>query len=68
MDQFGVKKPSLKKIARTPQLPRCQLRKAIAKPQAKESPSAATASLRLSGSGRALQTLDGEEFSAYGVE
>ena len=59
MDRFGVKKPSLRKIARTPVLPPLKFVKA--KP-ARES--VATQSVWL---GASLQTLSGEEFSAYGV-
>ena len=68
MDQFGVKKPSLRKIARTPQLPALASAKAEKKRRASSrkrphvSPALPSAWL-----GATLQTLGGEEFSAYGV-
>ncbi|MDQ8183581.1 PDZ domain-containing protein [Pelagicoccus sp. SDUM812005] len=55
MDQFGVKKPSLKAIARTPVIP--QIRKSQG-----EMAGASTAWM-----GAVLTELTGEEFSAYGV-
>jgi hypothetical protein len=68
MDQFGVKKPSLKKIARTPQLPTPGSANAKAKPRpaqkAREAERPSGPSVWL---GASLQTLEGEEFSAYGV-
>jgi len=57
MDQFGVKKPALKAIAKTPVIP--ALRTATA-PDAK--PQAAVQWL-----GAKLHSLQGEEFSAFGV-
>ena len=59
MDRFGVKKPSLRKIARTPALPSLKFVKA--KP-ARVSEAGQSVWL-----GASLQTLSGEEFSAYGV-
>ena len=68
MNQFGVKKPSLKKIARTPLLPTLGFAKAKAKPQAsKKAPVADVSLFQLVWLGATLQTLEGEEFSAYGV-
>jgi hypothetical protein len=65
MDQFGVKKPSLKKIARTPQLPTVRSVKAV--PQAPSAKPAAVAAFNHVWLGAVLQTLGGEDFSAYGV-
>jgi hypothetical protein len=68
MDQFGVKKPSLKKIARTPQIPTPILKKATGnrrsanKARKTKRPSQPSVWL-----GANLETLGGEEFSAYGV-
>jgi len=74
MDQFGVKKPSLRKIARTPLLPTLGATKAkanpqapAAKPQASKARSADLSSIQPVWLGASLQTLAGEEFSAYGV-
>jgi len=67
MDQFGVKKPALRKIARTPQLPTPVLTKARAKrapKKAREATRPAKPSVWL---GASLQALSGEAFSAYGV-
>jgi hypothetical protein len=63
MDQFGVKKPALKKIARTPQLPT----PVLAKAKAKRAPKKARAAKRSVWLGASLQALSGEAFSAYGV-
>ncbi len=60
MDQFGVKKPALKAIARTPALP--------AMNTAPEVPAARSASPQaFSWLGAPLHGLEGEEFSAFGV-
>jgi hypothetical protein len=68
MDQFGVKKPSLKKIARTPQLPTPGSASAKGKPKsAKKAREAKRPSRPSVWLGASLQTLGGEEFSAYGV-
>ena len=68
MDQFGVKKPSLKKIARTPQLPTPVLKKAQERRRpAKKERGAKRPSKPAVWLGASLQTLGGEEFSAYGV-
>ena len=66
MDQFGVKKPSLKKIARTPKLPSVSSSKVTTKekPQKIVSPTESSLAVFL---GASLQNLSGEEFSAYGV-
>ena len=58
MDQFGVKKPSLKAIARTPIIP--ELVVAVAR-TGKEKPQVST------WFGAPLHAISGEEFSAYGV-
>ena len=63
MDQFGVKKPALKKIARTPQLPT----PVLAKAKAKRAPKKARAAKQSVWLGASLQALSGEAFSAYGV-
>ena len=68
MDQFGVKKPSLKKIARTPQIPTLVLEKAQPKRRpAKNARSAKRPSPPSVWLGANLENLGGEEFSAYGV-
>ncbi|WDE98959.1 right-handed parallel beta-helix repeat-containing protein [Lentisphaera profundi] len=68
MDQFGVKKPALRKIARTPILPMPVLTKAKAKRRpARKAPAAKQVSKTSAWLGASLQTLAGEEFSAYGV-
>ena len=63
MDQFGVKKPALKKIARTPQLPT----PVLAKAKAKRASNKAREATRPVWLGASLQALSGEAFSAYGV-
>ena len=64
MDQFGVKKPSLKKIARTPEIPR--LRRISA--GSDESVGAdQTVAKTTRWMGVTLTELSGEAFSAYGV-
>lgn len=56
MDQFGVKKPSLKAVARTPVMPKVQ------------APAGSTApSLTARWLGATVRALTGEEFSAFGV-
>jgi hypothetical protein len=59
MDQFGVKKPSLKAIAKTPVIPELKLKNT----DKGSSPSA----LGLFWLGAPLHSLQGEEFSAFGV-
>ena len=59
MDQFGVKKPSLKAIARTPEIP--ELGKVQAKIRGKGKVNKATIL------GSQFRNLQGQEFSAYGV-
>lgn len=62
MDQFGVMKPSLRAIARTPELP------IIGKAEKSSEPTPARASTRvLAWCGATVRTIGGEEFSAYGV-
>ncbi|SMP55683.1 PDZ domain-containing protein [Neorhodopirellula lusitana] len=58
MDQFGVKKPSLKAIARTPVIPALEVHRG-----GKKIASAQTTTWL----GATLNDLSGEEFSAYGV-
>ena len=67
MDRYGVKKPSLRKIARTPQLP--AVRVAAAKPASAPSKAkpARTMSIQSVWLGAVLKALEGEAFSAYGV-
>jgi len=67
MDQFGVKKPALKKIARTPQLPTPVLAKAKAKRASNKAREATRPAKPLVWLGASLQALSGEAFSAYGV-
>jgi S1-C subfamily serine protease len=59
MDQFGVKKPALKAIAKTPVIPPLR---ASAAPVAQAKPQAPLQWL-----GATLHGLQGEEFSAFGV-
>lgn len=63
MDQFGVKKPSLRKIARTPQLPVLRVATQSAS-SAKPAVASATPTVWI---GAKLLSLAGEEFSAFGV-
>ena len=58
MDRFGVKKPALKAIARTPEIPRMQSPRAA--------PAAHTAGM-MEWLGGHWQELEGETFSAYGI-
>jgi hypothetical protein len=58
MDQFGVKKPSLKAIAKTPIIPAVQM---------PSGGSGVQADLKLFWLGAPLHGLAGEEFSAFGV-
>jgi membrane-associated protease RseP (regulator of RpoE activity) len=62
MDQFGVKKASLKAIARTPLLPAYFL-----PAHATQHTKPATVDRRVAWLGALLSKLDGEGFSAYGV-
>ena len=63
MDQFGVKKPSLKAIARTPEIPelRTSIQSSNRKPKVVKKPA------EVIWMGAKLHTLQGQEFSAYGV-
>ena len=63
MNQFGVKKPSLKSIARTPEIP--SLLGKRYKPTRKQQPLAKQMSRVWQGA--ILKDIEGEEFSAYGV-
>ena len=63
MDQFGVKKPSLKAIARTPALPTIRTSIAYARDKLKK----AAAPADVIWMGAKLHSLKGQEFSAYGV-
>ena len=58
MDQFGVKKPALKALAKTPVIPPLRHGRS-APPKAEE--------IRLYWLGAPLHSLEGEEFSAFGV-
>jgi len=58
MDQFGVKKPSLKRLARSPAIPELSL------PNGEEP---VATPLPLFWLGSPLHSLEGEEFSAFGV-
>jgi len=57
MDQFGVVKPELRRIARTPEVPRLALATATNAPQVEA----------VSWRGATLRNLTGQEFSAVGV-
>ena len=59
MDQFGVQKPALKKIARTPRLP--------AAPEAGPSSAAASKAALHYWQGAQVRELKGEAYSAFGV-
>lgn len=58
MDRFGVKKPSLKAIARVPEFPSLQMPTGV---------SQGNATLRLFWLGSPLHSVAGEEFSAFGT-
>ncbi len=60
MDQFGVQKPELKKIARTPELPAAATDSAL-------SPTAAAKAILHFWQGARVKELQGEEYSAFGV-
>lgn len=65
MDQFGVKKPALKTIAKTPIIPELDVRISLSPPRADSA--AAAKPLPKYMLGAKLHELRGEEFSAYGV-
>jgi hypothetical protein len=67
MDAFGVKKSSLRKIARTPQMPAMRTASAKAKPMSSKTKQARVTPMQSVWLGANLQTLGGEDFSAYGV-
>lgn len=58
MDKFGVKKPALRAIARTPQLPEFSLSATVA---------SADGDLEATWLGATVRTISGEEYSAFGV-
>ncbi|VGO19712.1 PDZ domain-containing protein [Pontiella sulfatireligans] len=64
MDQFGVKKPSLKAIARTPVIPPLQVTQSEVRGKRKKGGAAPKSMTWL---GVTLTELSGEAFSAYGV-
>lgn len=64
MDQFGVKKPALKAIAKTPAIPELSVGTASTSPPANPRPTVSTDVFWL---GARLHDLEGEEFSAYGT-
>ncbi|TWU64711.1 PDZ domain-containing protein [Crateriforma conspicua] len=66
MDQFGVKKESLKRIALTPEIPRLQIRDSLAAPRS-DSPKAASQASLVQWYGAKIRKLTGQEFSAFGV-
>jgi hypothetical protein len=61
MDQFGVKKPSLKAIAKTPEIPGLKVRHQSSTAKAVAAP------ITYLWLGASLTSLTGEQFSAYGV-
>ncbi len=65
MDQFGVKKPSLKAIAKTPVLPIVNVKEQLDRPRL-DSPQPPT-EIPLYWLGCRVKSLTGEEFSAFGV-
>ena len=65
MDQFGVKKPKLKAIARTPEIP--ALEKAKPRSKGERQPTAGATPLQMVWLGATLRDLKGDEFSAFGV-
>ncbi|WP_442506827.1 PDZ domain-containing protein [Novipirellula sp. SH528] len=65
MDQFGVKKPSLKSIAETPIIPELDIRQELAKPR-QDSPKPPT-EIPTYWLGSQVKSLTGEEYSAFGV-
>ena len=66
MDQFGVKRPELKKLARTPVLPELQLTGGAAISSVNESRKNAVES-SFYWNGAKLEAISGEAFSAFGV-
>jgi hypothetical protein len=65
MDQFGVKKPSLKAIAESPEIP--SLKKSAERKKDRRKPSAEATPLEMVWQGAFLRDLRGQEFSAFGV-
>jgi hypothetical protein len=65
MDQFGVKKPSLKKIAKTPVIPELNVKSSLNKPRSDSG--RVTRPQPIYWLGVRVSDLEGTEFSAYGV-
>ncbi|WP_315853505.1 right-handed parallel beta-helix repeat-containing protein [Neorhodopirellula pilleata] len=65
MDLFGVKKPSLKAIAKTPEIP--SLDQSARQSPGRSGARAGATPLKMVWLGATLKDLKGEEFSAYGV-
>lgn len=65
MDQFGVKKPSLKKIAATPVIPELDVKSSLNKPRSDSG--RVTRPQPIYWLGARVADLKGAEFSAYGV-
>ncbi len=65
MDQFGVKKPALKAIAKTPEIP--SLEQSTPHGTKRPGPTVDATPLKMVWLGATLKDLKGEEFSAYGV-
>ena len=65
MDQFGVKKPSLKAIAKTPEIP--SLEKSPSHGKTRPRRTADATPLKMVWLGATVKDLKGEEFSAFGV-
>lgn len=65
MDQFGVKKASLKAIAATPVIPELRVTTELAKPRA-DTPKTPNEKV-MTWMGVQVKSLQGEEFSAFGV-
>lgn len=59
MDQFGVKKPALRAVARTPKLPAFAMPATASRPKGEET--------RAVWLGAKVRAISGEEFSAFGV-
>jgi membrane-associated protease RseP (regulator of RpoE activity) len=60
MDNFGVRKPELRALARTPRLPEVRLAPDLTPPKE-------PADTAFSWRGARIRAIEGEEFSAYGV-
>ncbi|WP_246112861.1 PDZ domain-containing protein [Allorhodopirellula solitaria] len=64
-DHFGVKKPALRSIAETPQIPTVEVRQTLTKPRS-DSPKP-RGDQTVTFFGAKVRSLTGDEFSAYGV-